>query len=179
MDVLTLPPTTWDDLHGYLDNPVERMAFLAATPQEDSPTSNGAWSVIDAMYLDDETDYEYQGWAGMELADEIRPRSLQWATRLGAALIEVHSHGIGRLATTFSDTDLRGLLDGVPRLVWRLQGRPYGAIVLGGRQEFDALVWHDRTSTPVPISELAIGTHTLQSTARALQHIANLEVLDD
>lgn len=179
MDSLAIAPLAWDALQKYLDNPVERMAFLAATPTAAATAANGTWTVVDTMYLDDETDYEYQGWAGMELADEIRPRSLQWATRLEAALIEVHSHGAGRSATTFSRADLRGLLDGVPQLVWRLHGRPYGAIVLGGRHDFDALLWRGRTSPPVPIPELVIGTRTVTPTARALERIANLEVLDD
>ncbi|MET7281867.1 hypothetical protein ABZS29_26775 [Kribbella sp. NPDC005582] len=178
MDVLTLSQTVWEELHTYLDNPIERMAFLAAVPHPDSATSKDLWSVVDVMYLDDESDYEHQGQAGMELVDDIRPRSLQWATQLGAALIEVHSHGSGRSKTTFSTLDLRGLLDGAPRLVWRLRGRPYGAIVFGGRRDFDALVWYDERSTPVVIAELAVEARSVQPTACALERIAQLEALD-
>jgi hypothetical protein len=178
MRTLVISPAVWDDLHTYLDHPVERMAFLTATPLEDSNVAADVWSVMDVMYLDDETDYVNQGSAAMELADEIRPRSLQWATRHSAALVEVHSHGTGLRPTTFSDHDLRGLIDGVPPLVWRLHGRPYGAIVFGGHRDFDAVVWHDRASPPAPIVELTVGAITFHATARALERITDLGVLD-
>ena len=173
MDTLTFSTEMWGDLHKYLDHPVERMAFLAAVPDDDKLA--GKWTVVDAMFLDDNTDYELQGWAGMELADDIRPRSLKWATALRAALVEVHSHGLGRWPTTFSNIDLRGLVDGVPRLVWRLGGRPYGAIVLGGSTDHDSLAWAARDAAPMPISRIVVGTSVLTPTGLALDRIANLE----
>ena len=179
MDILSMPPAVWDDVHTYLDHGAERMAFLAATPAQVDRAADDVWSVIDVMYLDDETDYEFQGWFGMELADDIRPRSLRWATRHRAALIEVHSHGEGLLPTTFSDHDLHGLVEGAPGLVWRLRGRPYGALVLGGRQDFDGLVWPDRASPPTPLADLTVGQDTFRATGLALERLTNLEVLHD
>ncbi len=179
MDTLSMPPAVWDDVHTYLDHGVERMAFLSATPAQDACTGHDVWSVIDVMYLDDETDYELQGSFGMELADDIRPRSLRWATRHDASLIEVHSHGEGRQPTTFSRHDLRGLVEGVPGLVWRLRGRPYGALVFGGRRDFDGLVWHDRASPPAALAKLTVGQHTFRATDLALERLTHLEVLHD
>jgi hypothetical protein len=166
MDTLTIPESIWDALHRYLDCPAERMAFLAATP-----SSNGTWAVADVMYLDDEQDYEYQGSAGVELADDVRPRTLKWATMLDAALIEIHSHGERRPATTFSTKDLRGLTDGAPRLVWRLGGHPYAAIVVGGRKDHDSLTWASKNATPTTIGQLVVGARNLIPTGLGVAHI--------
>jgi hypothetical protein len=180
MDALHIPNATWDQLQEYLDHPVERMAFLAAIPVVGQPEPEGdqvagAWRVVDVMYLDDENDYSYQGWAGVELADDIRPRTLKWATGHGAALVEVHSHGVGWRPTTFSTTDLRGLVEAVPTFVWRLGGRPYAAIVVGGRKDHDSLTWAERDSAPTPIGELVVGGAPLTPTQLAVTRIDNLE----
>ncbi|WP_460625401.1 hypothetical protein [Intrasporangium mesophilum] len=172
MKTLNIPESTWDDLHTYLDWPSERMAFLAAVP-----TAAGMWAVVDVMYLDDEKDYEYQGSTGVELADDVRPRALKWATMHGAGLVEIHSHGVGRLPTTFSTTDLRGLADGAPRLVWRLGGHPYAAIVVGGRKDHDSLAWASKDAAPSSIGQLVIGEHTLTPTGVAVGRVTHVEEL--
>lgn len=170
MESLDIAVADWDDLHSYLDHHAERMAFFAAITEGD-----GTWRVVEVMYLDDDLDYEYQGWGGVELVDDIRPRTLKWATRLDAALIEVHSHGEGRLKTSFSTTDLRGLVDGAPRLTWRLGGRPYGAIVVGGRKDHDSLTWVSRDASPTAIGQLTIGSIRLTPTGLAVDRINNLK----
>jgi hypothetical protein len=170
MDTVAIPVTLWEHLHLYLDHHAERMAFLAAVADGEH-----AWRVTEVMYLDDDRDYEYQGWAGVELADDIRPRTLKWASGMDAALIEVHSHGAGRLPTTFSTIDLLGLIDGAPRLVWRLGGRPYGAIVVGGRKDHDSLTWASKESAPTPIGQLTVGSVRLAPTALALDRIDSLK----
>jgi hypothetical protein len=179
MDTLHVPTDRWDELHTYLDHPTERIAFLAAVPTSPltaEPTSRdgAAWRVVDVMYLDDDRDYAYQGWDGVELADDLRPRTLKWATSLNAALIEVHSHGVGRLPTTFSTTDLRGLLDAVPGLVWRLAGRPYAAIVVGGREDHDSLTWVTKNTAATAIDRLVVGDTSLQPTGLAAIRLTDL-----
>jgi hypothetical protein len=185
METVVFVPKVWAAVHGYLEHGAERMAFLAAVPaspapatdapREDGSSADGRWVVVDVMYLDDETDYVRQDWHGMELADDIRPRSLKWATGHDAALIEVHSHGPGAGRTTFSNHDLRGLREGAPSLAWRLRGRPYGALVVGGRHHFDGLVWDGPKSPPRPLPRVAVGAQTLQASGRALSRLAHLD----
>ena len=180
MDAVYMLDATWDRLHDYLDHSAERMAFLAARPAASHPEPDGrqsaeVWQVVDEMYLDDNEDYVYQGSAGVELADDIRPRTLKWARNHDAALIEVHSHGVGRKRTTFSTTDLRGLIEAVPSLIWRLNGRPYAAIVVGGRKDHDSLAWAERGSAPTPICELVVGRASFIPTRLALAGIDRLE----
>lgn len=175
MRTLRFADTTWDEVQTYLDHTSERMAFFAATATDGTAPADRDWTVVDVMYLDDDRDYAYQGWGGVELADHIRPQTLKWSTEHDAALIEIHSHGAGRWATTFSTTDLRGLTEITPSLLWRLGGRPYGAIVVGGRKDHDSLTWATKGGAPAPIANLVIGTTTTHPTGKALDRLANLE----
>jgi len=190
MKTLEFAPTVWAAIHDYLDHATERMAFLAAVPEadgssalaapgRDAPKAYEHWSVVDVLYLDDATDYERQDWFGMELADDVRPRSLKWATGHEAALVEMHSHGEGPRRTTFSNHDLRGLLEGAPGLVWRLRGRPYGAVVVGGRHDFDGLVWDGPTMKPRSLDGIKVGPDTLRATGHALGRLSQLKDADE
>ena len=175
MQTLRITDDTWDQVQTYLDHPSERMAFFAAALTDGTEATGGDWTVVEVMYLDDDHDYAYQGWAGVELADHIRPQTLKWATEHNAALVEIHSHGPGIKATSFSTTDLRGLTEITPSLLWRLGGRPYAAIVVGGRNDHDSLTWTAKDTPPAPITELIIGTTTTRPTGRALARLAALK----
>ena len=139
------------------------MAFLLAEPT--SPPDR--WTVVDELYLTDQIDYAYQSAYGMELADAVRPRILSWATRPDVALVEVHSHGQLSHKTTFSPTDLDGLDEVVPQMLWRLRGRPYAAIVLGA-DDIDALSWSHRGQPPTAPSIIVLGDLTLTPTGIAV-----------
>lgn len=175
MNTLRISEETWEKLQVYLDHNSERMAFLTATRTDGTDPSVGDWTVIAVMYLDDETDYAYQGLHGVELADNIRPRTLMWSTELDAALVEVHSHGMSKWATSFSTTDLRGLVEITPSVLWRLAGRPYAALVVGGRKDHDSLAWVSKNTDPAPIADLVIGTNVTHPTGQALDRLANLK----
>lgn len=167
MQTLTIPDVINSRLVRYLDVPVERMAFLVASPDE----AGEVWTVLDDLYLTDCIDYVYQDVHGMELADEVRPRVLTWATRSNVALIEVHSHGHLSFQTTFSATDLDGLEQVVPQLLWRLRGRPYAALVLGGT-DLDALCWSKRVEdVTVPVNVI-LGSRELTPTGLALHGLS-------
>ena len=163
MLALVIPTVIGDRLLTYLDVPTERMAFLLAKPTPGLEF----WTVVDDLYLADELDYHYQGMDGMELADAVRPRVLSWATRPDVALIEVHSHGHLSHTTTFSPTDLDGLEEVVPQMLWRLRGRPYAALVLGS-DDLDALAWSDRSQPPTTLSSVVIADRTLTPTGIAV-----------
>lgn len=163
MLTLTVPTDINSRLLTYLEVPVERMAFLIASPDEASQV----WTVVDELLLVDGVDYAYQGIHGMELADDVRPRVLTWANRPHVALVEVHSHGQFSFPTSFSATDLDGLNEVVPQMLWRLRGRPYAALVLG-RDDLDALSWcQPGQAASVPVS-VTLGDRTLTPTGIAL-----------
>jgi len=63
------------------------------------------------------------------------------AHQLGCCLIEWHSH-CGSWPAEFSLSDRMGLKEFVPHVRWRLDSRPYAAIVVANGS-FDALAWTD------------------------------------
>ena len=75
----------------------------------------------------------------LELTDETRIRLIKRAHVLGASLAELHSHP-GPWPAAFSLSDRMGLTETVPHMRWRLQKRPYLAVVVAP-SGFDALVW--------------------------------------
>jgi hypothetical protein len=164
VDTLALPVSVWDRLASYLHAPHERMAFLLA-----APTGQATWSVSAELYLSDELDYAYQGRFGMELADHVRPQVLRWAHEAGAALVEVHAHDLPG-PTTFSPTDLDGLEEVVPQMLWRLPGRPYIAVVIGP-DSLDALVWHAADAAH-PLDAVRLGDTVAGPTGLAAQRLA-------
>ena len=94
----------------------------------------------------------------LELADETRASLIKLAHDKTACLVEFHSHP-GPYPAMFSYADKVGLEEFVPHVRWRLQGRPYVAVVVA-ESGFDALVWSDNSSQPKALS--AIETEQLQ-----------------
>jgi hypothetical protein len=157
----------------YLAAPIERMAFLLGRPSIKGCASSQstAWNAEDAIYLSDGADYVYQGVGGMELVDDVRQRVLQTATRLGAALIEIHSHGAPPWPAAFSRTDLVGLQSVAPQILWRLPDRPYIAIVIqeGGA---DALIWTMKNTPPVVPETLLFDELAIRPTGLGASRLA-------
>jgi hypothetical protein len=156
MRTLEIPHETSERLRRYLDTDRERMAFLLA-----SPGGGDHWIVRDEQYLVDGDDYDYQGPFGMELADHIRPDVIGWAHGAGFALVEVHAHLLPA-PTSFSPTDLSGLADVVPHMLWRLPGRPYTALVFG-LTDVDALTW-ETADKPNAVESVLLGNETRMPT---------------
>ncbi len=175
MRTLRISVETWEELQVYLDHTSERMAFLAAIRTDGTDSTDDDWTITAVMYLNDDADYDYQGWNGVVLADHVRRNTLMWCTELDAGLVEVHSHGLGREATTFSNTDLRGLAEVAPTILWRLAGRPYAAVVVGGRKDHDSLSWTSRGAAAEPIEDLIVGTTITHPTGQALNRLAKLK----
>jgi proteasome lid subunit RPN8/RPN11 len=113
------------------------------------------------------SDFETQGSDFLELSDETRSRLIKTAHDLKASLVEMHSHP-GPFAAAFSLADRMGLKDTVPHMQWRLQKRPYIAIVVA-KSGFDALVWIDDPKIPVALSGLLAGQRLLRPTNRSLE----------
>jgi hypothetical protein len=109
-------------------------------------------------------DHQYKGF--IELTDETRARMIKRAHDLGASIVEFHSHPFAKDAA-FTVGDLEGLDEFVPHVWWRLEGRPYGAIVVG-RNNFDGLVWLEDPECPVALDELRVGAQVRLPTQHTL-----------
>lgn len=91
------------------------------------------WAPLPASdYVEQETDY-------LELTDASRARLIKHAHDLGASMVEVHSHP-GSYPAMFSYSDLTGLREFAPHVLWRLKGKPYAAVVFAC-SGFDGLAW--------------------------------------
>lgn len=141
----------------------EAVGFLAAHYKQRNHTFRVCqWRPVTAAGLDG------QATAHIELRDEVTAEIIKWAWDENVSLIEAHSHGAGSAA--FSLTDLMGLQEWVPHLFWRLQGRPYGALVMAG-DTLDALAWVDDPLTPQPVRRFRVGLATLRPTGLTLAKI--------
>lgn len=103
----------------------------------------------------------------LELGDSTRARLIKKAHDLSASLIELHSHP-GPWKAAFSWSDRIGLQQTVPHMWWRLQKRPYLAIVVAP-SGFDALVWLDNPKVPVALNGLLAGETLLRPTNFSLE----------
>jgi hypothetical protein len=146
MTRLHLTGDQWEGLRSHLfAGEVEHAAFLYASRSElvvtDVELMTGG-DVVSGLRLH------------ITLSDDVRPRVIKRAWDADATLIEVHSHRLHGPAS-FSPTDLAGLGDFAPHILWRLPDRPYMPLVFA-EASFDALVWHARHEPPCPLDALVI-----------------------
>ena len=125
----------------------EELAFLLATPSENDRET----LCVSDLFCVPSRAFSIQTTYHINLGDEVRAQMIKWAWDNQASLIEAHSH-LGDFDAEFSPTDIAGLDDFVPHVWWRLQGRPYAALVFSQRG-FDALVW---MKSPKHFQELAV-----------------------
>lgn len=102
----------------------------------------------------------------LEMDEAISATVIKQAHDLEASLVEIHSH-LGPWPAGFSLADRAGLRETVPHMWWRLQGRPYLAIVVANGS-FDALVWLDNPKVPYPLDGLRVGELVLKPTNNSL-----------
>ena len=141
----------------------EQAAFLFCT----SRTSNGCliFDAIDkALIGPDDFAAQYNDY--LELTDACRIALIKRAHAYGATLVELHSHP-GSQSAAFSLSDLRGLQETVPHMRWRLQRRPYIAIVVAPTG-FDALVWTQDPPAPKPLFGIRVETVLYKPTNASL-----------
>jgi hypothetical protein len=91
-----------------------------------------------------------------------------------SCIIEFHSH-LSPATASFSGTDISGLCEWVPHVRWRLQQRPYAALVVVPGT-FDALLFSDTGSLPRSLNLLTVGEAQLRPTGITIKH---WEVISD
>lgn len=131
---ITAPRGLYEPAIEHLNSRAEQVGFFLANFDTATGTFHvNAWRPVPADGI------EYQGDYHVRLSDEVQTEVIQWATRESSSLIEAHSHG-DLAPAGFSPTDLEGFAEWVPHCFWRLQRRPYAAVVTAG-DGFDALAW--------------------------------------
>ena len=102
----------------------------------------------------------------LAMTDATRAGLIKQAHDMAASLIEMHSH-LGPWLAAFSLADREGLKETVPHMWWRLDRRPYMALVFA-RSSFDALVWVDNPTVPQALDGLLVDGQTLTPTNASL-----------
>jgi len=141
-------------LDAHLRGAPERVAFAVA-----AAGAPGHVVVSDVLLVDDAF-LEPGPWC-VQLTDEAQQQILMWATANSGWVIEMHSH-IGPLGdpACFSPTDIEALATWVPHIRWRLQARPYMAIVVGPKT-IDGVAWTGKPGEVESIKTLLVdGTST-------------------
>ena len=135
------------------DTLCEQAAFLFCKSAH-AADSGRIFEAVDQAFLGPD-DFVAQHRDYLELKDETRIEMIKRAHVLGVSLAELHSHP-GPWPAAFSLYDRMGLKETVPHMRWRLQKRPYLAIVVAP-SGFDALVWSSDTRIPEPLVGIDIG----------------------
>jgi hypothetical protein len=149
---ITAEAALWEAARMHLDARAENVAFfLADWSAPNRELAIRAWRAVDVGPADPD------GHLHVSLPDETLAMVIQWACAEGACLIEAHSHGRWSPAA-FSGYDLRNLDEWVPHLRWRLQRRPYAAIVTSHR-DLDALAWIDDPRAAEQVDGITAGAY--------------------
>ena len=121
------------------------------------------WHPVPSDGFETRSDYHF------ELTDQTRAMVVKQAHDLGASIVEFHSHS-GPRPASFSPSDNLGLLDFVPHVWWRLQGKPYLALVVT-ESDFDGLAWVTGPKVPQRLTGLVVDGISYKPT-----HLSSLEL---
>ncbi len=161
---LQIPRADYRVMKDYLASQSEEIAFLFALMDD-----SGQRLMVKEVKLLTEKDYAHHNWNGLGLADHVRPEIIKHAHANNYVVIEAHAHNGFGWSAQFSLTDMDGLAELVPHMLWRLKGRPYVALVFT-ENDFDALVWHI-VDKPETLSGLRVEDNSTRPTGLSLSAI--------
>ena len=168
MSILTIPEDVYKDLWKHLlpkKEKYEQAAFLFANVSRTADSLNleyHDWYPVPAK------GFVIQSAGHIELSDETRATVIKKAHDLQACLVEFHSH-LYSYEVSFSWSDISGLKEFVPHVMWRLKNRPYVAVVVS-KSGFDALIWPTNAKSPELLSEIRVNGRVLQPTGATLRY---------
>ena len=99
--------------------------------------------------------WEEQSEHYLELKDSERARIMKLARDGNVAAIECHSHPGSGKRVWFSPSDCIGIAEFALYAKWKLDGKPYGAMVWG-ESSVDAVIWHGEFVKPMKADEVRI-----------------------
>ena len=152
----------YQQARAHLDAHPERIGFFLADWSAQHRQFNlEAWRSIP------DEEVEFGDSLTVALTDEAQANVIAWASSGGKSLVEAHSHG-GPMPAGFSVNDMLGFREWIPHLWWRLQGRPYAAVVTGVGT-FDALAWVRGPHSPDQVYEFVVEGRVIEATTQTLR----------
>lgn len=167
---LFIPQKIYQNIYDYLFPKgvcFQSVAFIFA---EIFKTSDSLEFQFNSWYPVKSCEYKCRYKEYVELKDMMRQKIIKKAFDLNAAIIELHSH-VCLKGACFSPTDLQGFKEFVPHVWWRLNKKPYAAIVFS-KSDFDAFVWVDDPEQYRQVTEIVVDDRHFYPTGLTL---ANLE----
>lgn len=168
---LSISESTFNELRSHvLKTSLEDTAFAYVRPHR----NNGQliFEVVDWDPIH-ESNYESRSAYHLSLSFETQGKVIKKAHDLNASLVEFHSHS-GYFPVKFSYSDFTGFEEFVPHVWWRLNGKPYIAIVFN-QNGFDGLVWIENPNTPQQLNSIIVDSKKLQPTQRTLKEGVDYE----
>lgn len=149
---------------------IEDAAFAYVRLSESENAYNFEFLDLDPVTEDE---YESRSEYHLNVSEATWASAIKHAHDLQASLVEFHSHsGLG--AVSFSESDFWGFKDFVPHIMWRLDDRPYLAIVMN-ETSYDGLVWMKDPQTPQQLSGIIVGNRILEPTNLSLRDYINYD----
>lgn len=151
--IIAIPDDLERTLRAHLfQNELEQGAFLFVRPEENA--GEFRLRAVDAYLIPPEA-WHVQLEVYLEMKDAERAKVMKIARDGGYALADCHSHPDSGSEVWFSPSDQVGIAEFADYAKWKLDGKPYAAMVWG-EASVDAVVWHDRFLSPYPIDEVHI-----------------------
>lgn len=152
---VTVPPAAEREVRAHLfQNDLEQGAFLFASPSQSGDIITLA--VVDA-YLVPPEGWDVQHDVYLEMSDEERARIMKRARDGRTAIIDCHSHPDSGTSVAFSPSDRHGITQFAAYAKWKLEGRPYTALVWG-EASIDAVAWYGDFNEARPVDEIRLLT---------------------
>lgn len=124
--------------------------------------------IVKDIYLAQAADFVEQASDYLELTDEARIKIIKMAHSTGTSILETHSHPFpSKWAASFSMADINGFNEIVPHMWWRLDNRPYAAIVVAP-MGFDGLLWDKNPYEPRQIDGIKTNEYLIEATCQTL-----------
>ncbi|MBI4167596.1 MAG: hypothetical protein HY515_01425 [Candidatus Aenigmarchaeota archaeon] len=151
--VVAIPQNIESALYQHLfKNKVEQGAFIFARPIESSTELR-----IEAVdvYLIPPSGWQAQLDVYLEMTDAERAKIMKIARDRNLAVIDCHSHPGSKDNVWFSPSDRRGIREFATYVKWKLDGKPFTAMVWG-ESSVDAVIWHGDFKDAQTVDEICI-----------------------
>jgi len=156
--IIIIPAAIAEALRAHLfQDELEQGAFLFA--QADERVGTLSLRVVD-VYLVPPTGWQIQEEVYLEMKDAERAKIMKMARDRSFAAIDCHSHPGTMGDVSFSPSDRKGISDFAPYAKWKLDARPFAAMVWA-ETSVDAVIWHGDFAAPQAVNAIQIAGASL------------------
>ena len=148
-----IPGTIADAMRRHLfKDTVEQAAFLFTTA---TVTETECLIVTHDVYLVPPEGWDVQHEVYLEMSDAERAKIMKMARDRGMGVVDCHSHPRSGRGVQFSPSDLAHLPDFAAYAKWKLEGKPFAALVWG-EESVDGRIWFGNFATMHQLDEVVI-----------------------